>query len=56
VTRPNSAPPLARLYSSDDCSNALVGMQPRTRHVPPSRSFSTIAVLAPSWAARRAAT
>src|SRR2546430_3255055 len=35
---------------------ALVGMQPRTTHVPPRRCFSTMAVRAPSWAARMAAT
>ena len=38
------------------CTQALVGMQPTRRHVPPSRSsFSTQTVVAPSCAARIAA-
>jgi hypothetical protein len=36
--------------------NALVGMQPQLRQMPPRFSRSTIAVLRPSWAARIAAT
>ena len=38
-------------------SNALVGMHPQMRQVPPSAfCFSTTAVFRPSWAARIAAT
>src|SRR5438046_3937773 len=40
---------------SADCRRALVGMQPRSRHVPPRRSsFSIIATRLPSVAARSA--
>jgi len=37
-------------------SMALVGMQPQFRHMPPTWSFSTRAVLRPTWPARMAAT
>ena len=47
---------VAASYTSELCSMALVGMQPRFRQVPPSSSFSTRVTLAPSWAARMAAT
>jgi hypothetical protein len=53
---PNS---FARLICSKRCPvpiQALVGMHPQLRQVPPSSSFSTTAVLRPSWAARMAAT
>jgi len=44
-------------YRWADSSNAFVGMQPRSRQVPPSRvSFSMIAVLRPSCEQRTAAT
>src|SRR5579883_122198 len=36
--------------------SALVGMQPTFRHTPPRYSFSIHTTLAPSWAARMAAT
>src|SRR5207302_7801710 len=40
-----------------EVSNALLGIQPTFRQVPPSSlSFSMIAVLSPSWPARMAAT
>jgi len=38
-----------------DSSRALVGIQPRWRHVPPILSSSTSATLRPRWAARKAA-
>ena len=38
------------------CSIALVGMQPRLRHTPPSAARSTSTTFMPSWAARSAAT
>ena len=41
----------------EDCSNALEGMQPTLRQVPPKVArFSTMATFMPSWAARIAAT
>ena len=36
--------------------SALLGMQPTLRHTPPRFSFSTMAVLRPSWAQRIAQT
>jgi hypothetical protein len=56
TSMPNS---FARRICSSRCAetiHALVGMQPQLRHVPPSSSFSTTAVLSPSCAARIAAT
>ncbi len=53
---PQSAASRSRATSSDEASSALVGMQPRLTQVPPSRSRSTRMTLAPSWAARSAAT
>ena len=46
----------AALRKNAVCTQALVGMQPTRRQVPPSSgSFSMQTVLAPSWAARIAA-
>ena len=52
------SPPCSRIWdtSSALCSRHLVGMQPMFRQVPPRCSRSTRATLAPSWAARMAAT
>jgi hypothetical protein len=48
-------PPWASWYSSEDSSNALDGMQPTRRQVPPSRGSSSMhATLQPNWAARMA--
>src|SRR3954452_13748320 len=44
-----------RSAKAADSRSALVGMQPRWRHVPPSLSWSTSATLIPSWPARKAA-
>ena len=45
------------IYFSDEFNNALDGMQPIFRHVPPNvASFSMHATFIPSWAARIAAT
>ena len=44
-----------RSASPADSSIALVGMQPRWRHVPPILSSSTRATRRPSWAPRKAA-
>ena len=44
-----------RSANAADSSRALVGMQPRCRHVPPILSSSTSATFSPSWAARKAA-
>ena len=54
VFTPNAA--LSRAWSaiSPACSSALVGMQPRCRHVPPTLSFSTSTTDLPSSAARSA--
>ena len=54
---PMSAPcSLISDTSSALCSKHLVGMQPMFRQVPPMCSRSTRVTLAPSWAARMAAT
>ena len=53
---PHSSERLTVSMTAADCSSALVGMQPRSRHVPPRRSSrSTRATRLPSCAARRAA-
>jgi hypothetical protein len=45
-----------RCQTSAVCSRLLVGMQPTSRQVPPSRAcFSTSAVFNPYWPARMAA-
>jgi hypothetical protein len=52
---PHSSERLTASITAADCSSALVGMQPRSRQVPPSRSSrSTMATRLPSCAARRA--
>ena len=57
VSTPISAPwSLIWDTSSALCSRHLVGMQPMFRQVPPRCSRSTRVTLAPSWAARMAAT
>src|SRR4051812_10479618 len=55
VRTPNCS--LSRVWSaiSAACSRALVGMHPRCRHVPPTLSFSTMAMERSSSAARSAA-
>ena len=61
VGSPTWTPSLAKVSSASliakaVCTQALVGMQPTRRQVPPSSgSFSMQTVLAPSWAARIAA-
>ncbi len=52
---PHSSERLTVSMTAADCRSALVGMQPRSRQVPPSRSSrSTIATRLPICAARRA--
>ena len=52
---PHSSERLTVSITAADCSSALVGMQPRSRQVPPRRSSrSTIATRLPNCAARRA--
>ena len=51
---PNCSESRAESAISAACSNALVGMQPTCRQVPPRSPFSTSATLSPSWAARNA--
>src|SRR6478735_8868504 len=54
VLTPNCSPSRARSATSPACSSALVGMQPRCRHVPPTLSFSIRTTFSPSSAARSA--
>src|SRR3954468_6152597 len=54
VLTPMFEPSRALSATSAACSSALVGMQPRCRHVPPSLSRSTRATDSPSSAARKA--
>ena len=54
VLTPNFALSLDWSAISAACSRALVGMQPRCRHVPPTLSFSISATRWPSSAARSA--
>ena len=57
VRIPNSAARMLSVrYSSAFVSSALVGMQPRLRQVPPTRSRSMHSTDLPSCAARIAAT
>ena len=56
TSNPYSSPARARARASALASNALVGMQPRLRQVPPMRSFSTRVTAAPRRAAFSAAT
>ena len=53
--RPKSPAWRMRSATAADSSIALVGMQPRCRHVPPILSSSTRATRRPSWAPRNAA-
>ena len=56
ASMPHSVDRFTLSMTAADCNRALVGMQPRSRHVPPRRSsFSTRATRFPSSAARRAA-
>ena len=53
---PHSAARFTVSMTAADCRSAFVGMQPRSRHVPPMRSSrSTMATRLPSCAARSAA-
>jgi len=55
--RPQSFAPCATFSACACSSSAFVGMQPTSRHVPPSAfCFSTTATFRPSCAARIAAT
>jgi hypothetical protein len=51
---PTEPASLIASITSPACSRALVGMQPRWRHVPPTLSRSTMAIFRPRSAPRSA--
>jgi hypothetical protein len=55
ASMPNSPAWATCRYTAAVSRNALAGMHPRLRHVPPSRSFSTSATFTPADAAYSAA-